>query len=96
VVVSDRAGIAKNLKGRGGTWVVPPTEEHLVTALVEAQTRWKGWHDDVDVEFASPRLVARDIVAAAQMAVALGPPGRRPRAHSDNYETHSAGQRWSR
>jgi len=99
VIVSDRAGIAKNLKGRGGTWVVPPTEEHLATALLEAQTRWKGWHDDVDVDFASPRRVARDIVAAAQMAVALGPAGRRPgrqHAHPDSHETQGAGQRWSR
>jgi hypothetical protein len=93
--VSDRAGIAKNLKGRSGTWVVPPTEVHLTAALVEAQTRWKGWHDDVDVEFASPRRVARDIVAAAHMAVALGRPDRQ-HTRPDSHETYSAGQRWSR
>ena len=98
VVVSDQAGIASNLKGRAGTWVVPPTEEHLAAALLEAHTRWNGWHDDVDVDFASPRRVARDIVAAAQMAVDLGPPGRRPsrQPQPESHETQGAGQRWSR
>lgn len=68
VVVSDRAGIARNLRGRPGTWVTEPTEPSLVPALREARDRWNGWHDDVDVEFASPRRAARDVVAAAELA----------------------------
>jgi glycosyltransferase involved in cell wall biosynthesis len=68
VIVSARAGIAPNLEGKPGTWVVEPTVEGLQEALVEARDAWAGWQDDVDVDFASPRRAAADIVRAAQIA----------------------------
>lgn len=75
VVVSDQAGIARNLEGRAGVWIAAPTVDALAEALADAKTRWKGWHDDVDVDFASPQRAARDIVAAVEMARGLGPYG---------------------
>lgn len=88
VVVSDQAGIARNLEGRSGTWVVPPTVAALTAALADARARWKGWHDDVDVDFASPQRAARDIVAAAQMARGIGPYGAAgmPRGQAPDHE----------
>ena len=68
VVVSSRAGIAPNLAGKAGSWIVEPTEADLRRALDEACDAWKGWMDDVDVEFASPRRAAADIVRAAHIA----------------------------
>lgn len=68
VIVSDVAGIASNLRGRPGVWVVPPDEVNLGRAMGEAKDAWSGWNDDVDTEFASPRRAARDIVHAAELA----------------------------
>jgi len=68
VVVSERAGVAPNLAGRRGTWIVDPTEDGLHAALREAESRWAGWRDRVDTELASPRRAASDIVLAAQIA----------------------------
>jgi glycosyltransferase involved in cell wall biosynthesis len=68
VIVSARAGIAPNLEGRAGTWVVEPAIESIREALGEARDAWTGWQDDVDVDFASPRRAAADIVRAAQIA----------------------------
>lgn len=88
VVVSDQAGIARNLEGRSGTWVVPPTVDAITAALADARARWKGWHDDVDVDFASPQRAARDIVAAAEMARGFGPHGATgmPRTQAPDHE----------
>jgi glycosyltransferase involved in cell wall biosynthesis len=68
VVVSARAGIAPNLAGKAGTWIVEPDAESIQQALGEARDAWAGWQDDVDVDFASPRRAAADIVRAAQIA----------------------------
>jgi glycosyltransferase involved in cell wall biosynthesis len=68
VIVSSRAGIAPNLADKAGAWIVEPTEEDLSRALGEARDGWDGWLDDVDVDFASPRRAAGDIVRAAQIA----------------------------
>ncbi len=68
VVVSACAGIAPNLEGRRGTWIVDPTVADIQRALGEARDEWDGWHEDVDVEFAAPRRAAADIVRAAEIA----------------------------
>jgi glycosyltransferase involved in cell wall biosynthesis len=68
VIVSARAGIAPNLAGKPGTWIVEPTVEGVQEALGEARDTWTGWQDDVDVDFASPRRAAADIVRAAEIA----------------------------
>ncbi len=68
VIVSGRAGIAANLAGKNGTWIVEPTEEGVSAALDRARDTWTGWLDDVDVDFASPRRAALDIVGAAELA----------------------------
>jgi glycosyltransferase involved in cell wall biosynthesis len=69
VVVSDVAGIAPNLTGRTGTWVVAPTVAALGGALRGARECWTGWQEDLDVErMASPRRVAEDIVRAVELA----------------------------
>ncbi|WP_445185056.1 glycosyltransferase family 4 protein [Pseudonocardia sp. Cha107L01] len=69
VIVSNVAGIASNLAGRPGTWIVDPTEAGLGRALREAPERWLGWLEDVDVEeLASPRRVAADIIRAVDVA----------------------------
>jgi glycosyltransferase involved in cell wall biosynthesis len=68
VIVSARAGIAANLAGRAGTWIVEPTVEGIQEALAGARDAWGGWLDDVDVDFASPRRAAADIVRAAEIA----------------------------
>lgn len=68
VVVSDVAGIAPNMLGRPGCWVVAPTVDALTDALVETCDQWAGWADDVDAEFASPRRAAQDMLRAAEIA----------------------------
>lgn len=75
VIVSARAGIAPNLSGRSGTWIVEPTVDDVRRALDEAQSQWSGWQDDVDVEFASPRRAALDLIRA--VAIARSPMPRR-------------------
>jgi glycosyltransferase involved in cell wall biosynthesis len=68
VIVSARAGIAPNLEGKAGTWIVEPAVGSIQEALGEARDAWAGWQDDVDVDFASPRRAAADIVRAAEIA----------------------------
>lgn len=69
VVVSDRAGVAASLTGRPRTWATPPTTPDLTRNLDAARRSWSGWNDDVDVDLASPRRAARDIVSAAEAAI---------------------------
>lgn len=68
VIVSERAGIAANLVGLPGSWVVDPTVEDLRRALDEAHRSWKGWRESSDDEFASPRRAALDILEAVEIA----------------------------
>lgn len=68
VIVSSRAGIAPNLAGKPGAWIVEPTPLDIGRALGEARDGWDGWQDGVDVDFASPRKAAADIVRAAGIA----------------------------
>lgn len=68
VIVSDRAGIAPNLEGRNGVWIVEPADEGIRAALSEARDAWTGWHQDVDADFASPRRAALDILRAVDVA----------------------------
>jgi glycosyltransferase involved in cell wall biosynthesis len=68
VVVSDVAGVARNLMAREGTWVVAPTDEDMTVAFGEAMAKWNGWNDGVGVDFASPQRAAQDIVAAVELA----------------------------
>lgn len=93
VVVSDQAGIARNLEGRPGTWIVAPTVEGLTTALRAAEAAWSGWQHDVDVEFASPRRVAQDIVAAVAAARGMPaePAGNRAPEETDPTRTAEPG-----
>ncbi|MGY1769953.1 glycosyltransferase [Blastococcus sp. SYSU D00813] len=68
VVVSSVAGIAPNLRDKKGTWLVEPTVAAVARAMAEARDDWAGWAEDVDVEFASPRRAAQDVVHAAEIA----------------------------
>lgn len=68
VVVSGRAGVAPNLTGTPGTWVVEPDEVELGAALRAAQGAWSGWNPEPNVNIASPRRAAEDIVRAIEVA----------------------------
>jgi glycosyltransferase involved in cell wall biosynthesis len=84
VVVSNVAGIAPNLVGRPGTWIVDPSEAGLGQALREAREQWTGWLEDVDVEeIASPRRAAADIVRAVDVARGNRVDDRDPRRYSE-------------
>lgn len=68
IIVSGRAGIAPNLADRPGTWVVEPEVADLRRALDDAQSAWTGWRDGEDLDFASPRRAARDVLKAIEIA----------------------------
>lgn len=68
VIVSERAGVASTLAGRPGTWLVDPVEDDLRRAMQEAEDAWTGWRDDDDLDFASPRRAALDILRAVEIA----------------------------
>jgi glycosyltransferase involved in cell wall biosynthesis len=65
VVVSARAGIAENLVGVPGAWVVEPDVEGVRAGLDAARTAWTGWAQDVPEDAASPKRSADDVLAAA-------------------------------
>jgi glycosyltransferase involved in cell wall biosynthesis len=68
VIVSEPAGIAPNLAGRNGVWVVTPDDRGIGEALAAAIDTWTGWQQDVDADFASPQRCAADILRAAEIA----------------------------
>jgi glycosyltransferase involved in cell wall biosynthesis len=69
VVVSARAGIAENLAGVDGVWVVEPDVEGVLAGLEHARTAWTGWTEEVPAEVASPKRTADDVMAAARRAL---------------------------
>jgi glycosyltransferase involved in cell wall biosynthesis len=68
VVVSTKAGVASSLEGRPGTWMAEPDMDALRRAMGDAVDAWTGWREGDDVEFASPRRVARDVLRAVEIA----------------------------
>ncbi|MCD2187967.1 glycosyltransferase family 1 protein [Actinomycetospora soli] len=68
VVVSARAGIAENLTGVEGAWVVEPDTDGLLGGLRAAREAWTGWTEDVPADAASPKRSADDVLAAAARA----------------------------
>ncbi|WP_433783419.1 glycosyltransferase [Actinomycetospora sp. CA-101289] len=69
VVVSDRAGIAENLRGVDGAWIVAPDVDGLHAGLERSRRAWTGWAADVPTDSASPERSADDVLAAAKIAV---------------------------
>ena len=69
VVVSDRAGIAENLRGVDGAWIVAPDVDGLSSGLEGSRRAWTGWAPDVPTDSASPERSADDVLAAAKIAV---------------------------
>lgn len=74
VVVSDRAGIAENLRDVDGAWIVPPDVDGLTRGLEASRRTWTGWAHEVPTDAASPERSADDVLAAAK--IALGGAGR--------------------
>lgn len=76
VAVSEVAGIAPDLAGRPGVWVVQPDQHGLGRALREARDGWRGWRGDPDVEqLAGPGRAAADVLRAAALAIEEMRPG---------------------
>ncbi|MHC1560652.1 glycosyltransferase [Actinomycetospora sp. C-140] len=69
VVVSDKAGIAENLRDVDGAWVVAPDVDGLERGLEGSRRAWTGWADDVPTDSASPERSADDVLAAAKIAL---------------------------
>ncbi|MFP5023361.1 glycosyltransferase [Pseudonocardia phyllosphaerae] len=67
VIVSDRCGIASNLRGRCGVDVTEPDVPALTAALRRAVADGPRWFDDTDTWFASPRRAAEDVVSAVRL-----------------------------
>lgn len=72
VVVSDRAGIAENLREVDGAWIVPPDVDGLHHGLEQSRRAWTGWAQDVPTDAASPERSADDVLTAVK--IALGGP----------------------
>jgi hypothetical protein len=68
VVVSDKAGIAENLRDVDGAWIVPPDVDGLARGLEGSRRAWSGWAADVPTDSASPERSADDVLAAAKIA----------------------------
>ena len=73
VVVSARAGIAENLRGVDGAWIVAPDADGLVGGLEASRQAWTGWAEDVPTDAASPERSADDVLAAAKIALGGAP-----------------------
>ena len=69
VVVSVRAGIAENLAGTAGTWLVEPDVDGVAAGLAAARAAWAGWAVEVGEDMASPERTADDLVTAATIAL---------------------------
>ncbi|TDQ48886.1 glycosyltransferase involved in cell wall biosynthesis [Actinomycetospora succinea] len=69
VVVSDKAGIAENLRDVDGAWIVPPDADGLFGGLEASRQAWTGWAQDVPTDSASPERSADDVLAAAKIAL---------------------------
>ena len=69
VVVSARAGIAENLRGTAGSWVVDPDVDGVAAGLSAARTAWSGWATEVPDDAASPERSAQDVLVAAGIAL---------------------------
>ncbi|MFC5061712.1 glycosyltransferase [Actinomycetospora atypica] len=68
VVVSSKAGIAENLVGVPGAWVVEPDADDVLAGLEAARAAWTGWTADIPEDAASPKRTADDVLAAARIA----------------------------
>ena len=68
VVVSSKAGIAENLVGVPGAWVVEPDADGVLAGLEAARAAWTGWTADIPEDAASPKRTADDVMAAARIA----------------------------
>ena len=68
VVVSDRAGVAANLAGTPGAWIVDPGDDALTAGLAAARRAWAGWTEEMPDDAASPERTADDLVRAARIA----------------------------
>jgi glycosyltransferase involved in cell wall biosynthesis len=69
VVVSDRAGIAENLRDVEGAWIVPPDVDGLARGLEASRRAWTGWAREVPTDAASPERSADDVLTAAKIAL---------------------------
>ena len=68
VVVSSKAGIAENLVGVPGAWVVEPDTDGVLAGLEAARAAWTGWTAEIPEDAASPKRTADDVIAAAVIA----------------------------
>ncbi|WP_433029667.1 glycosyltransferase [Actinomycetospora sp. CA-053990] len=68
VVVSEKAGIADNLRDVDGAWIVPPDVDGLARGLEGSRRAWTGWATDVPTDSASPERSADDVLTAAKIA----------------------------
>jgi glycosyltransferase involved in cell wall biosynthesis len=83
-VVSERAGVAANVRGMAGVYLAPPTVDGLATAIVASRDDWRGPVTNPEILKHSPERLAtsaRDAIMLAQR-VAQGRSGCRRRAYT--------------